>query len=160
MKDNPAVELKLNDKQLQQKIRLTMLIREIQKEERLGFHMDTYFSWYPGKQTYHSVLGHLPPANTPVNFCGSVCCIAGLIYYNHVEEGDRWISHASASRIFGFAKDWLGLTPKQANALFTPCISGTRNHLTRAHAVRVLRTFRDEGVIDWPRAMNEEKANV
>lgn len=100
--------------------------------------------------------------------CGTVACLAGEAMLLRTAElkrkpkpkvGDNWWgsgTHATMDIMEG-AQDWLGLTLRQAQALFIPWDnfdgdSQRRESVTRAQAVVVLKRFRDTGKVRWGRA--------
>lgn len=79
--------------------------------------------------------------------CGSACCIGGhASAILHDEGSGRNAPHHD----FGLL---CGVSSKVADAVcFPPTLSDARN-ATPAQAVRLLEILRDEGVVDWTRAM-------
>ena len=155
MSDRLPREDKLSEAETLRKIRLTQLIQDLQKEQQIAFYMGTYYS--TNIPRHAGIFAELPPENIPEGYCGSLCCLAGLAYVKHAERPERLHS----DQYFEWAKDWLGLTQAEAKALFTPgevMVFKVARHYSKSTAVRVLRRLRDEGVVDWPRAMKEEIA--
>lgn len=80
--------------------------------------------------------------------CGSACCV------------DGWVEACNGPRKRGWSIISLGVSEDDANEICFPgaIISGLAYDATPQQAARVIEILRDEGVVDWPRAMAEVPA--
>lgn len=80
------------------------------------------------------------------NHCGTSCCLAGFAYI--AETGSK-IDHTDhRTDYFTKAKNYLGISNKIADHLFTPDNEGIEQ-TSIATGIRALETLRDTGEVLW-----------
>lgn len=94
--------------------------------------------------------------HVPEGFCGTVGCIAGTAaILAKPEEIDSILKGGSAYELVPeIAKGYLGLTDMEVGELFIP-EEDFLDVIKAPQAIRALEILRDEGVVDWPRAVHE-----
>lgn len=78
--------------------------------------------------------------------CGSACCLNG------------WVEACNGKPVSGWAINGLGVNESQNDQLCIPREDTGAYSATPQQAARVIEILRDEGVVDWPRAMAEVPA--
>lgn len=138
---------------------INLTIAAIQRAEDRQFNMDHFISTArDGRGGYRWGF-----SEKEKNTCGTSACIAGWAHITATQLNDYkdkdW-RHRDAQ---DDAKKFLGLDAATAQHLFyargRAGLGGGLLNLTRAQAIRTLEILRDEGVVDWTRAIHEVAQN-
>jgi hypothetical protein len=131
----------------------------VAKECHIGFNLSTYYD-----NNKYSIF---PIEDRTKHKCGTVACIAGWTVILYKKDGDlrkrplrdsevykRY--HVGAGNIMGDAMDIMGISFKEAEALFEPD-SVDKTRVTPKDAAKVLRHFAKTGKIDWERVIKDDE---